>query len=313
MVLHGCTQSASGYDHSAAWSAAAEEHGFAVLFPQQQRGNNPNLCFNWFSPEDAGRGRGEALSIRQMIAAMQARHGTDPARVFVTGLSAGGAMAAVMLATYPELFAGGAIIAGLPFGVAETIPQAFEVMRGDRRLPSKALADLVREASDHEGPWPILSIWQGDRDTTVDPVNAQAIGDQWRVLHGVGSAPTASGRVAGSRQRVWSNPEGRAVIEEYIVPGMGHGTPLDPSGGFDEKPAPFMLDASISSTRHILAFWGIADVAKRAEASPRTQPEPSKSEPGSRANSFGPQAQSGVAASVRATIEDALSAAGLLR
>ncbi|HEX8414713.1 MAG TPA: PHB depolymerase family esterase, partial [Sphingomicrobium sp.] len=135
VVLHGCTQTASGYDRSAAWSTAAEEHGFALLFPEQQRSNNPNLCFNWFSPEDARRGDGEALSIRQMVAAMQARHGTDSGKVFVTGLSAGGAMAAVMLATYPEVFAGGAIIAGLPFGVANSIPEAFEAMRGNR-LPS---------------------------------------------------------------------------------------------------------------------------------------------------------------------------------
>ena len=72
VVLHGCTQNAAGYDESAGWSRLAEKHGFVLLYPEQQRSNNPNLCFNWFSPEDAARGKGEALSIRQMVAAVQA-------------------------------------------------------------------------------------------------------------------------------------------------------------------------------------------------------------------------------------------------
>lgn len=75
VVLHGCTQNARGYDHGSGWTAAADEHGFAVLFPEQQRANNPNLCFNWYRTQDARRGGGEALSIRQMVNAMQVRHG----------------------------------------------------------------------------------------------------------------------------------------------------------------------------------------------------------------------------------------------
>lgn len=100
VVLHGCTQNAAGYDESSGWSRLADQHGFLLLYPEQQRLNNLNLCFNWFSPDDAAREKGEALSIRQMVEAAQARHSTDPQRVFVTGLSAGGAMAAAMLATY---------------------------------------------------------------------------------------------------------------------------------------------------------------------------------------------------------------------
>ncbi|RYD84555.1 MAG: PHB depolymerase family esterase, partial [Sphingomonadales bacterium] len=118
VVLHGCLQTAAAYDSGSGWSHLADEHGFAVLFPEQRRANNANLCFNWFLPEDNARDLGEAHSISGMIAAVVRDHGIDPARVFVTGLSAGGAMASVMLATYPELFAGGAIIAGLPFGCA---------------------------------------------------------------------------------------------------------------------------------------------------------------------------------------------------
>ncbi len=112
VVLHGCGQSAAGYDLGAGWSMLAKHYGFALLMPQQQSSNNGNGCFNWFNPEDTARDSGEAFSIRQMIARMVGDVGIDPRRIFVTGLSAGGAMALVMLATYPEVFAGGAIIAG---------------------------------------------------------------------------------------------------------------------------------------------------------------------------------------------------------
>src|SRR6478735_10387940 len=102
VALHGCTQSAAGYDTGTGWSGLAEAHGFAVLLPEQQRANNANLCFNWFEPGNARRRTGEPLSIAQMIDALVERGIVDPGRVFVTGLSAGGAMTSIMLASYPE-------------------------------------------------------------------------------------------------------------------------------------------------------------------------------------------------------------------
>lgn len=297
VVLHGCTQSADGYDHGAGWSKLADEQGFVVLFPEQQRSNNPNLCFNWFQAEDASRGSGEALSIRQMVNAVQIKHGTDPRRVFVTGLSAGGAMAAVMLATYPDLFAGGAVIAGLPYGTAHSVPEAFDRMRGHGGPANAQLADVVRSASNHDGQWPTLSVWHGSGDQTVDPTNATALVAQWRGLHGIASAPDKSHIVDGHKHRVWHSTSGRPVIEEYVIAGMAHGTPLDPSGHADEVAGPYMLDAGISSTRRIAHFWGIADAPVR-----RTRPV-----------SEAKHAAQHLPSSVAKTIDDALRSAGLLR
>ena len=115
VVLHGGTQTAASYDFGAGWSTLADRYGFVLLLPQQQPANNANRCFNWFLAGDIERGKGEALSIRQMVDAMIRDHDIDRSRVFVTGLSAGGAMTSVMLATYPDTFAAGGVIAGLPY------------------------------------------------------------------------------------------------------------------------------------------------------------------------------------------------------
>ena len=259
VVLHGCTQSAAGYDYGSGWSQLADQEGFALLFPEQQRANNANLCFNWFVPGDTRRNGGEAFSIRQMIEALVVAHGLDRQRIFVTGLSAGGAMTSVMLATYPEVFGGGAIIAGLPYGTATTIPEAFDRMRGHGGPSEGHLQDLLHDASPYNGPWPTVSVWHGSSDQTVASVNADAIVGQWRAVHGLSSSPSRSELVAGHTRQVWCDGRGRAVIENYQIAGMGHGTPLATSGDAGLGVAgPFMLDIGISSTKQIASFWGIA-------------------------------------------------------
>ncbi|TKD52153.1 PHB depolymerase family esterase [Sphingomonas baiyangensis] len=272
VVLHGCTQDATGYDHGSGWSRLADEQGFALLFPEQQRANNANLCFNWFSPADIKRDSGEALSIRQMVASMVAEHGIDPTRIFVTGLSAGGAMASVMLATYPDVFAGGAIIAGLPFGTASTVPEAFDRMRAHGGPPAGKLASLVTAASPYSGPWPTISVWHGDRDATVSHENARLIVEQWRELHGADVEPIETETIDGHRRRRWCDRNGRAVIEEYHLAGLGHGTPLATTGSDACGAAgAYMLEAGISSTRRIADFWRLGDALVDQKA--RFRPE----------------------------------------
>ena len=310
VVLHGCTQSASVYDKGSGWSKLAERHGFALLFPQQRRTNNPNLCFNWYLPSEARRGRGEAASISQMIQHMAREYQLDRSHIFITGLSAGGAMTAVMLASYPELFAGGAIIAGLPFASANTLPEALERMRGQGSPSRRELLARARAAADREIEPPVLSVWHGTQDTIVDPANATAIVNQWRDLHGLGDANGNLETVAGHRRETWSDTRGRVRVEKYDIRGMGHGTPLDTR---DDQACgstgPHMLQANICSTRQIANSWGlIAEGAVRRE---RTHGLTDKGKVATplRPNAFSPVSTSGVGA----VIEDALRAAGLMR
>lgn len=305
VVLHGCTQTAAGYDQGSGWSKFADRHGFALLFPQQRRSNNANLCFNWFQPGDARRGQGEACSIGQMVQHLAGRYKLDPSRVFVTGLSAGGAMTSVMLATYPELFAGGAVIAGLPFASANTLPEALERMRGQASPPAAVLAARVTAAADHGRHRPSLSVWHGTSDNIVDPANASALVDQWRALHGLGARPGIVETVDGHRRELWRDEQGNLLVERYDISGMGHGTPLDSRRGEPCGTAgPHMLDVGICSTRRIAQSWGLVPEGDERELPATAQPlQPERPRPPAPPPPTGPGA----------IIEDALRAAGLMR
>jgi poly(hydroxyalkanoate) depolymerase family esterase len=268
VVLHGCGQTAAAYDMGAGWSTLAKHYGFALLMPQQQPFNNANGCFNWFNPEDTARGSGEAGSIRQMIARAVEDIGIDTQRIFVTGLSAGGAMTSVMLSTYPELFAAGAIIAGLPFGVATNVREALSGMYQSPPRAAGELGDLVRNASGHKGPWPKLSVWHGSADRTVHPGNADEIVKQWLDVHQLPPAPMSEGDVDGYPRQVWWNADGETVVESYTITDMAHGTPLG-IGDNDERygaQGAFLIEAGISSSYHIANFFGLTEWIRRSKA-----------------------------------------------
>jgi poly(hydroxyalkanoate) depolymerase family esterase len=259
VVLHGCLQTARDYDEGSGWSMLAKRHGFALVYAEQIRTNNPNRCFNWFQSHDARRGSGEALSIRQMVTRMRRTHSIDPARIFITGLSAGGGMASVMLATYPEVFAGGGIIAGLPYGAASGMRQVMSAMKRPQARSAQQWGDLVRSASSYTGPRPTVSIWHGTADRTVAASNAAALLSQWTNVHGVSEEVFTQTSLAGHRRRTWSNRRGDPVIELYLIDGMGHGTPVrrtkaqTKAGGAE----PFMLDVGISSSLHLAKSWSL--------------------------------------------------------
>lgn len=272
VVLHGCGQTAAGYDLGAGWSTLAKHYGFALLMPEQKISNNTNGCFNWFVPADTTRDSGEACSIRQMVAHMVADYGIDARRVFVTGLSAGGAMTSVMLATYPEVFAAGAIIAGLPYGVASSVREALDGMFHSHDRSAHELGEFVRNASNHRGPWPRVSVWHGSADRTVNPGNANEIVKQWLDLHELPLTPMSEASVDGHPRQTWWNADGDTVVESYTITDMAHGTPLGVADN-DQRygmQGAFLIEAGISSSYHIAKFFGLTNWIRASAPAPKT-------------------------------------------
>src|ERR1035441_9389897 len=145
VVLHGCTQNATNYSGYSGWDTLANHHKFYVIHAGQQAANNSSSCFNWFLPTDYKRGQGECYSVKQMIDYMKSHYNIDSTKVFVTGLSAGACLTAVMLGAYPEIFSAGAIMAGAPYKSATDATSAYNAMNGLVVKTPVAWGDSVRK------------------------------------------------------------------------------------------------------------------------------------------------------------------------
>ncbi|MDT9701572.1 PHB depolymerase family esterase [Streptomyces sp. P17] len=259
VAMHGCTQNASGYGTGSGWTQLADRWGFSVVLPQQQSGNNASNCFNWFQSGDIQRGQGEAASIAQMVDRQIADVGGS--RVYVTGLSAGGGMTAVMMATYPEMFAAGGVVAGLPYGCAQAAGSPYVCMYVGATQTPDQWGDRVRAArAGYGGPWPTLTVLQGTADYTVKPVNMTDLVEQWTDVHGADQVADASDTVAGYPHQAFRDPAGKTVVETYSITGMGHGQPVDPGAGSTQcgTAGAYSLDVNLCAAYRLGLAWGLS-------------------------------------------------------
>lgn len=313
VLLHGCTQRAGSYARAGGWLALADRLGFLVLAPEQSIANNPNGCFNWF---DKARADAEAAAIHAALQHVIDAHRIDPSRVFVTGLSAGGAMTAVLLAKYPATFAAGAVVAGLPVGTAEGVHQALATMSRPSALARGELKALVYPRDASAIDWPRLTIWHGDADMTVSPGNAEVLATQWTAVLGLTEQPNHLDQFGRVTRAQWRAVNGDVAVETNIVSGMAHGTPLA-TGGEDPigHAAPFMIEVGTSSTLEIAHFWGLTPKPARPDHTP-TAGRPPGRRPQDDAG-LGVRVMSAVSAHVTPkvgkVINDALRAAGLMK
>lgn len=277
VALHGCQQTATDYDLATGWSALGREHGFAVLFPEQKCSNNSQNCFNWFVEKHIRHNDGEIASIRSMIETLLRSHKLDRKRVYVTGLSAGGAMACALLATCPDLFAAGAIIAGLPYGAALGPIGAMKAMAFGPEHSARELGNLVRRLAPRQRRWPKISIWHGSHDDVVAPANASALVRQWLDIHQLDEAGVVFDEVDGHIRQSWRDGTGTVLVEHYDIDGMAHGVPIDAKtlARPGALVTPFAFDAGISSTLRIAKSWDLLQHPQRRDdlAQPQTQSE----------------------------------------
>jgi poly(hydroxyalkanoate) depolymerase family esterase len=268
LALHACSQQAADYEN-AGWNALADQYKFYVVYPEQTSSNNALTCFNWAGnntnpltgqndPANLTRGQGENLSIKQMVDYMKSTYSIDASKVFITGLSGGAAMTALMLATWPDVFAAGATFAGVPYYCTTNKNEVYmPCLTPGRNLTPMQWGDYVRMGdSGFTGQWPRVSIWQGSKDSVVNPDNTNELMKQWTNAHGLTQTPTVTDTLAGQPHQAWKDANGRIVVETVSVTGMDHGVPIDAKHGCGTA-APYILDVGLCSALEVAKFFGI--------------------------------------------------------
>jgi poly(hydroxyalkanoate) depolymerase family esterase len=262
VMLHGCKQDPDDFAAGTAMNRRAAEQGFIVLYPAQATSANAGGCWNWFKPDHQQRDRGEPALIASLTQAVTKAHDADPRRVYVAGLSAGGAMAAVLGQAYPELFAAVGVHSGLPVGAARDVMSALTVMKsGAASGQALARASTPAASAPSSAPFSAPStplatvptiVFHGDRDTTVHPRN----GDQLvaaLLRAGAGTAPAIEPGVSAQGRRftrtVHRDAQGLARVEHWLLHGAGHAwSGGDPSGSYADPDGP-------DATREMLRFF----------------------------------------------------------
>jgi poly(hydroxyalkanoate) depolymerase family esterase len=223
VMLHGCTQTAADFAGGTRMNVLAEEGTFLVAYPQQKSSDNSSKCWNWFQSTDQHRDKGEPSLIAGITRQIISEYHVDVKRVYVAGLSSGGAMAVIMAATYPDLYAAVGVHSGLAYGAAHDLPSAFAVMNQGKPQHARQLTEII----------PLIA-FHGERDTTVAPANADRLLDQWLQAVNAGSGSVRSsgrdvkverGQVASGyayTRSIYYDVNGRSIVEHWMVHRAGH-------------------------------------------------------------------------------------------
>ncbi|MGI8739196.1 MAG: extracellular catalytic domain type 1 short-chain-length polyhydroxyalkanoate depolymerase [Gammaproteobacteria bacterium] len=259
VMLHGCTQSPDDFAAGTRMNQLAEEERCLVLYPAQGQDANVSKCWNWFNACDQQREQGEPSIIAGITRQIMKSHRVDPRRVYVAGLSAGGAMAVTMGVTYPELYAATGVHSGLPYAAAHDMPSAFAALRQGKRTGTGSGNTTGVRAENVGGRGPDVSqplaptiVFHGDRDTTVNPCNGEQVIAQSQAQPANGSANSQSqtnarvtvqrGKVANGHaytRTVYRDSSGDASAEHWLVHGAGHAwSGGSPTGSFTDPKGP---------------------------------------------------------------------------
>jgi len=254
VMLHGCTQNPDDFAAGTGMNRPAGEQGFFVLYPEQSQDANPQRCWNWFKHNHQHRGSGEPALIAAMTQVVMKDHGIDPRRVYIAGLSAGGAMAAIVAGAYPDVFAAAGVHSGLPSGVACSLPEALALMNSGATAPSVQAGGRLGASTRAKAPSPVpvpTIVFHGDADRTVHPRNGEQVIAAARG-HAAGSPRVEQGVSSQGRRYTRSthhDGEGKSLAEHWLLHGAGHAwSGGDARGSYTDARGP-------DATREMLRFF----------------------------------------------------------
>ncbi|HEY9170036.1 MAG TPA: PHB depolymerase family esterase [Lutibacter sp.] len=262
VVLHGCVQTANEIAEQSGWNNIADSNNFMVLYPQQKAENNLNRCFNWYENADISKNDGESDTIKEMIQYAIENFNIDPSKIFVSGMSAGGAMANVLMANYPDLFNSGAVLAGIPFKAANDLATAYFAMQGKvEKSNEEWVASISNNNPDYGGKYPKVVIFHGIDDPFVNVRNAEIIEMQWKGIHKIETEPTIVPNFNGNSDITKTTyfKNDCPVIIKYEINNLGHAMAVDPGtekqrGG---NVAKFAVDKNFHTTYWAAELFGL--------------------------------------------------------
>ncbi len=264
VILHGCTQMAKSCAEQSGWNKLAKLHQFYVLYPEQIIINNPENCFNWYRTADQSRDKGEPASIMQMITHLKKNKNIDSSRIYVIGLSAGGAMSSIMMAAFPEVFDKGGVMAGGPYKSAESVMKAGTSMVGMVSKSPEDWGDLVRkENPNYKGKYPELIVFHGGIDPVVSTNNSNQLIKQWTNIHNSDYEEDEHFERFRNDEdiecTIYKNNQQEEIVRYYRIRGIGHALPIDTGSCSTQggKTGLFAINKGFHSTFWAAEFFGL--------------------------------------------------------